>query len=178
MITKITGKEISVTDSIRNYIEEKSDRIQKYFDSEDINLYVTLRKEGEEQVAEMQVALGGTNLKAVTAHRDMYASIDKDIDILEGQIRKFKTRNDNKNMTDSIRIKEEAREDEGIEIEDEIIKTLYYPIKPMGPEDAKLLLEEKPKNNFFTFINIETGKVNVIYRLKDGKNFGLVEPEA
>ena len=64
------------------------------------------------------------------------------------------------------------------EIEDEIIKTIYYEIKPMAPEDAKLELEGKPKNNFLVFINIDTQKVNVIYRLKDGKNFGLVEPEA
>jgi hypothetical protein len=48
----------------------------------------------------------------------------------------------------------------------------------MAPEDAKLELEDKPKNNFLVFINIETGKVNVIYRLKDSKNYGLVEPEA
>ena len=60
----------------------------------------------------------------------------------------------------------------------EIIKTIYYSIKPMAPEDAKLELEGKTKNNFLAFINIETGKVNVIYRLKDSKNFGLVEPEA
>ena len=64
------------------------------------------------------------------------------------------------------------------EIEDEIVKTMYYSIKPMGAEDAKLLLEEQPQNRFLTFVNIETGKVNVIYKLKDNKNFGLIEPEA
>lgn len=48
----------------------------------------------------------------------------------------------------------------------------------MATEDAKLELQGKPKNNFLVFINIDTGKVNVIYRLKDSKNFGLVEPEA
>ena len=59
-----------------------------------------------------------------------------------------------------------------------LIKTIYYNIKPMATEDAKLELQGKPKNNFLVFINIDTGKVNVIYRLKDSKNFGLVEPEA
>ena len=49
---------------------------------------------------------------------------------------------------------------------------MYYDIKPIAPEDAKLELEGKPKNNFLVFINIDTQKVNVIYRLKDGKNFG------
>jgi len=48
----------------------------------------------------------------------------------------------------------------------------------MTPEDAKLKLQERVGNQFFAFINLETNKVNVIYRLKDGKNYGLLEPEA
>ena len=61
---------------------------------------------------------------------------------------------------------------------DEIIKTSYYEIKPITPEDAVLKLKEHPTHNFLVFINVETGKVNAIHKLKDGKNFGLVEPEA
>ena len=64
------------------------------------------------------------------------------------------------------------------EIEDEILKIEYYEIKPITPEDAKLILEERPTQQFLTFVNVETGKVNVIHKLKDGKNFGLIEPEA
>ena len=64
------------------------------------------------------------------------------------------------------------------EVSDEILKTEYYEIKPMTPEDAKLKLQERPSQMFFTFVNVETGKVNVIHKLKDGKNFGLIEPEA
>ena len=176
MNIKITGKELKATDSIKNYIEEKSTRIQKYFETEEVELYVTIKKEGEDQVAEIQVEAFGQTLKAVTAHKDLYASIDKDMDILEGQIRKFKTKNDKQNMTESIRVKEEMKTEEH-ELSDEIIKTLYYSIKPIGPEDAKMLLEDQPQNKFLTFINIETGKVNVIYKLKDNKNYGLIEPE-
>ena len=92
------------------------------------------------------------------------------------EIRKIKTKRDKQNMTESIRMKEANRSEEH-EITDEIVKTIFYSIKPMGPEDAKLLLEDQPQNKFLTFVNIETGKVNVIYRLKDSKNFGLIEPE-
>ena len=48
----------------------------------------------------------------------------------------------------------------------------------MTPEDAKLKLQERPTQMFLTFVNVETGKVNVIHKLKDGKNYGLIEPEA
>ena len=176
MNIKITGRELKATEAIKNYIDAKAERLQKYFDTEDIDLFVTIKKEGEDQVAEMQVSVNGESFRAVTASQDLYASIDKDIDILEGQIRKMKTKKDKQNMTESIRLKETNREEEH-EIEDEIVKTMYYSIKPMGAEDAKLLLSDQPQNRFLTFVNIETGKVNVIYKLKDNKNYGLIEPE-
>ena len=159
------------------WYKKKAERLEKYFGDE-IDANVTIKTEGSEQVAQMDVKIGTDRFRAVTAHKDLYASIDKDIDILEGQIRKMKTKKDKQNMTESIRGKEELRQEEEKEIEGEIVKTLYYDIKPLTPEDAKLKLEEKPQDRFLTFINIETGKVNVIYRMKDNKNYGLVEPEA
>lgn len=177
MNIKITGKELKATDSIKEYVERKVERLVKYF-GEEFNVDATIKTEGNEQVAEMQIFANGESYRAVTAHRDLYASIDKDIDILEGQIRKMKTKKDKQNMTESIRLKETLNTSEKIEVENEIIKTIYYSIRPMAPEDAKLELESKPRNNFLAFINIDTGKVNIIYRLKDSKNFGLVEPEA
>ena len=159
MNIKITGKELKATEAIKDYIEKKADRLVKYF-GEEFDLYATIKTEGAEQIAEMDVKAGSDRLRAVTAHRDLYASIDKDIDILEGQARKVKTKKDKQN------------------VEGEILKTLYYEIKPLAPEDAKLKLEERPQDKFLAFINLENNKVNVIYRLKDGKNFGIVEPEA
>ena len=177
MNIKITGKELKATESIKDYIERKIERLVKYF-GEEFDVLATIKTEGKEKGAELHVTAEGQTFRAVTAHRDLYASIDKDIDILEGQIRKMKTKKDKQNMTESIRMKEVvASNSEENEIENEIIKTIYYDIKPMAPEDAKLELQSKPKNNFLVFINIETQKVNVIYRLKDSKNFGLVEPE-
>ena len=71
----------------------------------------------------------------------------------------------------------ETIDDKVSEISNEIIKTSYYEIKPITPEDAVLKLQEKPTHNFLTFINVDTGKVNVVHKLKDGMNYGLVEPE-
>lgn len=177
MNIKITSKEIVATEAIKDYIEKKSERLMKYF-GENFEVNVTIKTEGSEQVAEMSIRSDAGDFRAVTAHRDLYASIDKDIDILEGQIRKMKTKKDKQNMTDSIRMKDIVREEEVAEVSNEIIKVLYYDIKPMTPEDAKLKLQEQPQNKFLAFIDIDTGKTNVIYRLKDNKNFGIVEPEA
>ena len=176
MEIKVLGKEIKVTEAINEYVEKKLDRIEKYFEG-DIDVVVTIRTEKTEQIAEMSVKVKQDTYRAVTAHKDMYASIDRDIDILEGQIRKIKTRKDKANKDDSIKSMNADLKEENT-IENEIIKTIYYDIKPMTPEDAKLKLQEKPQDRFITFINQETNKVNVLFKMKDNKNFGLVEPEA
>ncbi len=174
MKIKITGKELKITEAINDYVERKLDRIDKYF--EDAEAEVTLRTEKTEQIAEIYVSANGEKYRAVTEDKDMYASIDKDIDILEGQIRKSKTKKEKMMREGSLKTME-VNEEKHAEVENEIIKTSYYDIKPMLPEDAVLKLQEKPTHNFLAFINVETGKVNVVHKLKDGKNYGLVEPE-
>ncbi len=177
MNIKITGKEVKATEAIKDYLEKKMDRIQKYFE-EELNVNLTIKMEGSEQIAEISVTVNGDMYRAVTADKDLYASMDKDIDILEGQIRKRKTKKEKQTKEDSIKQQNANLAEKELTIENEIIKTIYYEIKPMHPDDAKLKLQEKPANQFLVFINIETNKVNVIYKLKDGKNYGLVEPEA
>ena len=175
MKIKITGKELKITEAINDYVERKLDRIDKYF--EDAEAEVTLRTERNEQIAEIYVTANGEKYRAVTEDKDMYASIDKDIDILEGQIRKAKTKKE-KMMRDASIKTMEVNTDRIAEIKNEIVKTSYYSIKPITPEDAVLELQSRPTHNFLAFINVETNKVNVIYKLKDAKNYGLVEPEA
>ncbi len=176
MNIKITGKDLKATEAIKDYTEKKLERLQKYFD-EDFDVNVTIKTEKNMQIAEMHVITKANTYRAVTEHRDLYASIDKNIDILEGQIRKAKTKRDRINKEDSIKMKELSNMQEEKEIEDEVIKTIYYDIKPIGIEDAKLKLQDMKGNIFLPFINIETGKVNVIFKLKDGKNYGILEPE-
>ena len=175
MKIKIVGKELKITDALNDYVEKKLERIDKYFENAEAD--VTLRTKKNEQIAEIYVNANGEKYRAVTEDKDLYASIDKDIDILEGQIRKMKTKKE-KMMRDGSLKMMETIDDKVSEISNEIIKTSYYEIKPMTPEDAVLKLQEKPTHNFYTFINVETGKVNVIHKLKDGKNYGLIEPEA
>ena len=67
--------------------------------------------------------------------------------------------------------------DEEKVIENEVIKNAYYDLRPISVDDAKIKLSEKAGNIFYTFINVDTGKVNVIFKLKDSKNFGLIEPD-
>jgi len=173
----ITGKELKATEAIKEYVEKKLERIERYFEGTEIDVSVKIKTERAYQIAEMQVVVKGETLRAVTETKDLYASIDKNIDILEGQIRKVKTRKEKMNKDESIRLKESASLEGVPALENEVIKTLYYDIKPISVEDAKLKLEEKVGNIFLTFVNVDTGKVNVLFKLKDSNNYGIVEPE-
>ena len=178
MNIKIIGKDLTATEAIKEYVEKKLERIKKYFEGEEITASVTIKGEKNAQVAEMNVNVKSYNIRAVTETKDLYAAIDKDIDILEGQIRKLKTKKERMNKEDSIRLKEVNATQEDIKIEKEVIKTLNYEIKPISVEDAKIKLDEKAGNIFLPFVNVDTGKVNVIFKLKDSDNYGIVEPEA
>ena len=140
MDIKITGKDLKATEAIKDYIEKKVERLVKYF-GEDFSVTATIKCEKNEQIAELLVLANGDTYKAVTAHKDLYAAIDKDIDILEGQIRKTKTKKDKMNKEDSIKQKEILHMSPTHEVEDEVIKTIYYEAKPMSIEDAILKLQ-------------------------------------
>lgn len=174
MEIKVIGKDLKVTDAINDYIERKLERIDKYFENSSAD--VTIRTERTAQIAEIVVSANGDVYRAVTEDKDLYASIDKDLDILEGQIRKAKTKKERMLKDSTLKLLEVDQPKN--EITDEILKVEYYEIKPMTPEDAKLKLQERPTQLFLTFVNVETGKVNVIHKLKDGRNFGIIEPEA
>ena len=175
MEIKVLGKGIEVTEAINDYVERKLERIEKYFESSSAE--VTIRTERNEQIAEVVVEANGDMYRAESEEKDLYASIDKVIDILEGQIRKAKTKKEKMMREGSLKdLNQEMTPKK--EITNEILKYGYYEIKPLAPEDAMLELQERPTHIFLPFINIETNKVCVIYKLKDGKNYGIVEPEA
>ena len=175
MQIKITGKELKVTEAINDYVERKMERIAKYF--EDAEADVAIRVEKNVQIAEIKVSANGEVFRAVTEDKDLYASIDKDIDILEGQIRKAKAKKEKMMKDSSIKQMNFAGVPE-VKVENEVVKSISYELKPISVEDAKIKLDERKGNIFYTFVNVDTGKVNVIFKLKDSNNYGLVEPEA
>lgn len=176
MNIKITGKDLKATEAIKEYVEKKCERLQKYTE-EEIDVKATIKTEGKNQVAELSANINGNFYRAVTEKSDLYASIDKDIDIIEGQIRKTKAKKEKQINSGSIKEQEIISfNDESHEVEKEVLKTTYYSVRPMAVEDAKLELQNS-KDMFLTFVNADTEKVNVIFKLKDGINYGLVEPE-
>ena len=174
----VRGKNIELTEGIESKINKKLNMLDKYFImSDNVEAKVLIRTYPLGQKIEVTIPTEYVLLRAEVVDQDLYNAIDLVIDKLEGQIRKAKTKKE-KMMKDASLKTMEVVTDKVSEIKDEIVKTSYYEIKPITPEDAVLELQSKPTHNFLAFINVETGKVNVVHKLKDGKTYGLVEPEA
>ena len=89
----VHGKKIEVTDSIKNYIEEKIGKLDKYFENPDeITATALIKLRGNDQVVEVTINANSFILRGEEQHKDLYASIDKVTDKIERQIRKNKTR--------------------------------------------------------------------------------------
>ena len=171
----ISGKQMEVTDALKAVIDEKFERLDKYFHKE-IPVNVTLSVQKGRQIVEATIPFSGAMLRAEEATPDMYASIDKVIDVLERQVRKHKTKLQRRTKAgETIRFEnvQVLADNEGEE--SKIVKTKKFTIKPMDEEEA-ILQMELLRHNFFVYIDGQTDEVKVVYKRKDG-NYGLIEAQ-
>ena len=179
----ISGKNIEVTPGLRDTIEQKLGKLERYFTPE-TEVIVTLSVEKERQKIEVTIPVKGNIIRSEQTSSDMYVSIDLVEEIIERQLRKYKNKLIARSQghptasSSSNSFKKEFFESEDDSVEDDsirIVRTKKFGIKPMYPEDACVQMELLG-HSFFVFCNAETDEVNVVYKRKDG-SFGLIEPE-
>lgn len=171
---KITGKNIEVTEGLKKAIEDKIGKLDKYFSTE-ITANVTLSVERDRQKIEVTIPVKGSIIRAEEVSSDMYVSIDLVEEIIERQLRRYKTRIVNSKQAGgdfSAQYIEKAYDDEP---EIKIVRSKKFGIKPMDPEEACIQMELLG-HSFYVFSNSETDEVNVVYKRKNG-TYGLIEPE-
>ena len=170
----IVGKNIEVTEGLRTAVEDKIGKLEKYF-TDDTEVHVTLSVEKDRQKIEVTIPVKGNIIRSEQVSSDMYVSIDLVEEIIERQLKKYKTKLIDKKQAAGF-FKQEFVENDYMEDEDvQIIRTKKFDIKPMYPEDACVQMELLG-HNFFVFCNAETDQVNVVYKRK-GNTYGLIEPE-
>ncbi len=171
------GKNIELTNALKDYVEEKVGRIGKYFENASIDAQVSLGVEKERHQVEVTAFVDGLILRGEEETGDMYASIDGVVEKIERQIRKYKTRI-NRNLRDKeeFSLSFESDETEEDDIENKIVKVKRFAVKPMSVEEAVMQMNLLG-HDFFVFSNAETDDFNVVYRRKDG-NYGLIDPYA
>lgn len=171
----ISGKNIHVTDALKEMLIEKIGRLDKYF-REDVEVHTTLSVVKDRQKIEVTIPMKGHIIRAEEESDDMYVSIDLVIDIIERQIRKYKTKLMKKNRSEVEEVYtpefiSESSDDEVINI----VRTKKFGFKPMLIEEACVQMDLL-RHSFYVFVNGNTDQVNVVYKRKDG-TYGLIEPE-
>ena len=172
----ISGKNIEMTEGLRSAVVEKLGKLERYFTPE-TEIIVTMSVEKERQKIEVTIPVKGNIIRSEQVSNDMYVSIDLVEEVIERQLRKYKTKIIAKHQ-DGGNFKKEflETEDAGEQAEEiKIIRTKHFGIKPMYPEDACVQMELLG-HNFYVFRNAETEEVNVVYKRK-GNTYGLIEPE-
>ena len=172
----ITGRNIELTPGIKEAVEDKLSKLEKYF-KPDTDVNVTLSVEKERQKIEVTIPTKGHTIRAEEVSNDMYVSIDLVEEVIERQLKKYRTR-----LVGKKQLAEASFQPDFIESDDEeesesikIVRSKKFGIKPMYPEDACIQMELSG-HDFFVFRNAETDEVNVVYKRK-GNTYGLIEPE-
>lgn len=174
MQVNIRGEKIVVTSAIKEYVEEKMSKMDRYFENPaDIKCAVLVKVKNNEQKIEVTVPTSKFTLRAEERNNDLYAAIDLVIDKLERQIRKNKTRLNNKyKNNESFEMNFTFESEEGEEAVSKIVKRKNVEMKPMDEEEAVLQME-LINHDFFVFKNIEEECVSVIYKRKDN-SIGII----
>ena len=170
----IVGRNLEVTPGLKSAVEEKIGKLAKYFNP-DTDVHVTLSVEKDRQKIEVTIPVKGNIIRSEQVSSDMYVSIDLVEEIIERQLKKYKTKIVDKQQTaesfSQMYVDNNYTDDEEVKI----VRTKKFDIKPMYPEDACIQMELLG-HSFFVFINAETDQANVVYKRK-GDTYGLIEPE-
>lgn len=170
----IVGKNIEVTQGLREAVESKIGKLEKYF-SPETEAHVTLSTQKDRQKIEVTIPVKGNIIRSEQVSNDMYVSIDLVEEIIERQLKKYKNKLTDARHSGKGGFTEEYLERDYEDGEINIIRTKKFDMKPMYPEDACVQMELLG-HDFYVFVNAETENVNVVYKRK-GNTYGLIEPE-
>lgn len=170
----ISGKNINVTEGLKSAVYDKIGKLERYF-TPDTEVHVTFNVEKERQKIEVTIPVKGNIIRAEQVSNDMYVSIDLVEEIIERQLKRYKSKLIEQKQAainfNPLFLEDVIEEDEEIRI----IRSKRFAMKPMDAEEACIQMELLG-HNFYVFRNANTDEVNVVYKRK-GNTYGLIEPE-
>lgn len=172
------GRNIEITDKLREISEKKLERLSKFF-SPDTKVYVTYRAENRSVVAEITIPVQGSSpIRAEVKDMDKYAALDQAMDKLERQIVKYRKKLQNRAKVDKTLNEAYFGETPNDADEETMVvrRIKRVPAKPMDVSEACLQMELLG-HDFFVFRNIANQQINVVYKRKEPGTYGLIETE-
>lgn len=183
----IQGKNIEITDAIRDYVNQKIEKAIAHFQhmitEVDVHLSVARNpRVNSKQVAEVTIYANGSVVRAEEGSESLYASIDMVADKISRQLRKYKEKRYDKHHTSVKTVPDlsdqpvvaELPIDRVPELPAQVIRTKYFAMPPMTVQEAVEHLE-LIDHDFYVFCNVETGEINVVYERNHG-GFGVIQP--
>ena len=178
---KVSGRKTTVTEALRQAVQEKIGSALKVFDISPMSCDVVLRVDKNPSIAQSQsvevtVFVRENVVRVISSHSDMYAAIDEAASKVTRQLRKYKTRIiDRRQRTTSQRTAAPASEHEVSDFADELVREKIIDLTPMSEEEA-LVQTDLIGHDFYVFENATTGLINVVYRRHNG-GYGIIKPK-
>ncbi|MCL2929825.1 MAG: ribosome-associated translation inhibitor RaiA [Trichodesmium sp. St2_bin6] len=183
----IQGKNIEITNSIHEYVNQKIEKAVNHFQqlTTEVDVHLSVARNpriNPKQTAEVTIYANGTVIRAQESSENLYASIDLVADKIARQLRKYKEKRQSKvnktktvDLIESQPVVENLIADRQAELPSEVVRTKYFPMPSMTVEEALEQLQ-LIDHDFYMFCNGVTGKINVIYKRYHHGGYGLIQP--
>lgn len=178
-VYKLVGRQIEITEALKSYLDKKMSRLNRHFDDNaEARVVLSMAQGpriGNRAKTEIQVHVPRGVVRVEESDPDMYAAIDRAVDRLEYQLKRYKERHFQKarQLAEPVLVGAKPPA-EPEDTSPQIVRVKRFHVKPMSPEDAAFEMESLG-HDFYMFRNSESDEINVIYRRRDG-NYGLIEP--
>lgn len=182
----IHGKNIEITDAIREYVRQKVEKAASHFQNltTEIDVHLSVARNpriNPKQTAEVTIFANGSVIRAEESSENLYASVDLVADKIARQLRKYKERRQKNHVRSKSELVEveqplvaDLLSDRAPELPEEVVRTKYFAMPPMTVKEALEQLE-LVDHDFYMFLNAETGQINVIYERNHG-GYGVIQP--
>ncbi|MCB1112142.1 MAG: ribosome-associated translation inhibitor RaiA [Chlamydiales bacterium] len=193
---EVTGRNVLVTDAMKDYAIEKVGKIEKFTDRI-IDVHVMMDIQKIEHRVDIIMRVGHIKIKSSASSNDMYVSIDQAVDKLEKQLRRYKSRIQDHHAKKlsvvdmtvnvlrsgdlTIEVNDQIEEENNRELEEvykphEIVSEEKHPLKMLTSDEAVMKMDLSG-DVFLIFRCEEDQKLKVIYRRNDG-NYGIIHVES
>jgi putative sigma-54 modulation protein len=183
----IHGKNIEITDAIREYVHQKIEKAVNHFQNitNEVDVHLSVARNpriNPKQAAEVTIYANGSVIRAEESSENLYASIDLVADKISRQLRKYKERRQDQKTQAQVNSDTLVPEtvitdligDRTPELPEEVVRTKYFSMPPMTITEALEQLQ-MVGHDFYMFRNAETGEINVIYERNHG-GYGVIQP--
>ncbi len=181
MQTSVTFRSLSASEALKDHAVEKAERLGKYLD-EKADAHVVLSTERYLHKAEVNINAHGLIICSKEVSSDMYNSIDRAMEKIEKQVKRYRTRLSKARPQDGSRLKMQfkllegsgdSEQDHANDLPPTIIESKEFQARPMMLDEAVMQMDLL-HNDLLVFLNAKTDQINVIYR-KKGNKYGLIE---